>query len=129
MLLINVTESELRNHVDLFNTLTDSSVEIVDFQNKSSSRRNAARCRFVPRFSADKYGRISASGRRVKALCWHGHRDLFRHLFQAMPDLEIRTARATYKGLDGFEAEYPATGDYNIGSMMSPLAYRNACEC
>ena len=129
MLLINITEAELRNHVDLFNNMTDSSVEIVNLQDKSTGRRNAVRCRFVPRFSADKYGRLSHSGRRIKALCWHGHRDLFRFLFQARADLEIRTARATYKGLDGFEAEYPATGDHNIGMQCNPVRYKDACEC
>lgn len=65
---------------------------------------------------------------RVSAVCWHGHRDFFRAIFAILPDLKIRTACATYRGLDHFESTHRST-DRNIGSQMFPLYYTDACNC
>jgi len=79
--------------------------------------------------SKDDGAKVSASGRRSVALCWHGHRDVMQAIFDAHPDAILVTAMARYEGAEGFDDTYPATGDQNIGSMMQPLSYRDACNC
>jgi hypothetical protein len=59
-------------------------------------------------------------------LCWHGHRDVFRFLFKRYPKLRVVTRQARYDNLDHFEATYPAR-DRNIGSIMQPLMFSDAC--
>lgn len=73
--------------------------------------------------------RVSASGRRSVALCWHGHRDVMQEIFTRHPTALLVTAMARYDGADGFECEYPQTGDQNIGSIAQPLCYADACLC
>jgi len=73
--------------------------------------------------------RRSASGRRVAACCWHGHRDIMLGILGSYPDCRIKTAHADYRGLADFAAKYESTGDTNIGSHYQPMAYRDACNC
>lgn len=70
----------------------------------------------------------------VNALCWHGHRDFFRRLFTLAPASKVQT-RATRESVpggwytaDNFEREFGRT-DRNIGSMMHPMAFSEACWC
>lgn len=81
------------------------------------------------RKAADKGGRRGHSGRRVCACCWHGHRDVMSAIFAEYPDARLKTAQADYRGRDEFEAEFEGTGYANIGSMVEPLHYRDACDC
>lgn len=73
--------------------------------------------------------RLSHSGRRMVAACWHAHRDFMRAIFDIAPDAVLRSSMAVYRGKAGFEASYPDTGFRNIGSMMSPVNFKDACEC
>lgn len=73
--------------------------------------------------------RKSWSGRRLNAACWHAYRDVMIAIFEANPDARIYTAMAKYKGIDGFNANYPQTADQNIGSMASPAYMPELCEC
>src|SRR3990172_2863318 len=76
--------------------------------------------------------RVSASSfnteRRVSAACWHAYRDVMRALFEAGAT-RIKSAHADYRGLEGFEDLYPATGYKNIGSAFRPIQFREACDC
>ena len=73
--------------------------------------------------------RRSQSGRHMAKACWHVHRDVLGALFDLEPDARIVTARADYRGKTSFAANFAATGDQNIGSMMDPLTYCDACDC
>ena len=73
--------------------------------------------------------KVSASGRRSVALCWHGHRDVMIKLFKTHPNALLVTALARYDGVTGFEREYPDTAYQNIGSIAQPLAFEDACRC
>lgn len=73
--------------------------------------------------------RVSHTGRRIPSACWHVHRDFMKAIFDIAPDAVLRSCRAVYRGKDGFERDYPATAHINIGSMMQPLSFANACEC
>jgi len=64
-------------------------------------------------------GRISPSGRRVKAACWHAHGEFM----SALPDgTEIRTSgKVKYAG--------GMWEDWNIGSIVNPFYFSEACDC
>jgi hypothetical protein len=68
---------------------------------------------------------------RVAAVCWHGHRDVFRALYAALPQdvtLRITTGLAVYRDAAHFEATFPDS-DRNIGSQMRPCMASKACFC
>jgi hypothetical protein len=83
-----------------------------------------------------KYQRLSAipsyhggKQRRVNAVCWHGHRDFMFRLFDARPEAVLSSGIIRYRGREDFLAKFESTGDRNIGSIASPMAYREACTC
>lgn len=96
-------------------------------------RQQGHRVSFVLRLQPSrKYQRRSHSGRKVAAVCWHGHRDFFRELFRVNPLAEIRShwaAGSIHYTAGNFERVYPDTGYTNIGSMMQPCSYQDACDC
>lgn len=71
----------------------------------------------------------SSTGRRISAACWHAHRDVMRAIFKTAPDAILYTMLATYRGSDGFEHEFTATGSLNIGSRFAPMQRQHACAC
>lgn len=90
------------------------------------------RHQFVLRLnSSHAWQRYSHTGRRVAAVCWHGHRDFFRALFLLAPLAVVTTCRngKTRYDSETFEDVFPETGNGNIGSMFEPCAYRDACKC
>ena len=76
-----------------------------------------------------RYQRRGFTGRRINALCWHGHYAFMAALFERVPSARIVSAMVRYDGKDEFEAFADRTGDRNIGSEREPLAYRDACDC
>lgn len=71
-------------------------------------------------------GRISHSGRRVAAACWHVHGDFFMTCLAINGSAVIKSAgcadiKAGYTRADG--------QDRNIGSIASPMMYSEACDC
>lgn len=68
--------------------------------------------------------------RRIAAVCWHGHAAFFRALFKLAPDATVSTSRmgSVKYTAENFETTYGPTGDWNIGSMYQPVAFRDACD-
>jgi hypothetical protein len=78
------------------------------------------------------YGR---QGRRISAVCWHGHRDFYRALFRIAPEATVQTALTRgfargnrYYTAQNFERVYQET-DKNIGPLIAPVAHSEACTC
>ena len=88
------------------------------------------RFRIVP--VEGKYQKTSSSyfsrGRKCHAVCWHGHRDFLRELFEVAPNAVVITSLARYDGVEGFEANYEGT-DRNVGPQISPIRYSECCGC
>ena len=115
----------------------ESNVRIRDFKPLNTKRD---RWRFTLALAESKqYQRLSPSGRKVGAVCWHGHREFFRALFricQTSDACRDKTAvssnwsggKVSYTA-ENFERTYPATGYQNIGSSFQRMAYREACVC
>jgi hypothetical protein len=82
----------------------------------------------------EQYRRLGHTGRRVNAVCWHGHYAFMAALFALAPDAVIITASARYDGSGAFNREvgrYDGGRAYNqnIGSQFRPLTYGDACTC
>lgn len=74
--------------------------------------------------------------RRTYAICYHGHFEFMRRLFEAHPDTVIRSSmqlagagRTVYDGRDDFYDKAPELGHVNVGSRMMPIDYEDSCEC
>lgn len=73
--------------------------------------------------SKGKGGRIGVSGRRVCAACWHVHGDFFDSLFTVNPTAYV------WSGGHKITKDYGNWQDMNIGSLVNPLMYSDACDC
>ena len=72
----------------------------------------------------------NGSTRKINAVCWHGFRDFLIELYNISGNnFRVVTAQTTYNNKDDFYIKYPATGENNIGSMIEPLHYEDACNC
>jgi hypothetical protein len=73
--------------------------------------------------SKAKGGRLGQHGRRIAAACWHVHGDFFDALLKVNPSAVITTAFAR------IDADGGNWQDKNIGSIMFPMYYSEACDC
>ena len=107
------------------------SVDNVRVENMApiNAKHTRFRLKLTVRSSKERYGKRSFRGRRCHALCWHGFRDAFRKAFDVDPACEFHTALAKWKGKEHFEANYMESGFVDIGSVMCPRQWREACEC
>lgn len=77
--------------------------------------------RFTLRVSDSKGpgARLGFSGRHMTSACWHAHGTFF----DALPrEAVVKAGELTIRPGDMWQ-------DRNIGSMMQPLYYSEACEC
>lgn len=70
-----------------------------------------------------------SGGRKVHAVCWHGHADFMTLLFRRDPAARIETGVETYANEADFLARYVRTAFHNIGAPIAPVAMASACRC
>jgi hypothetical protein len=90
--------------------------------------------RFTLALALDKkYQRTSTNmffrGRRVNAVCFHGHEAFFRRLYALAPDADITSGMARFRSVGDLNEQADGIGDRDVGPMASPIAYRDCCEC
>ena len=115
---------------------------IVDISNKldinidyNSISKNCYRVVLKKYKSSPKYQRTgfitlkNGKKNKINSICWHGYKDFLTELYNIYDDLRIFTAQITYKSKKDFELNFESTGQKNIGSMVEPLQYQNACLC
>jgi hypothetical protein len=125
MIIKNVTVTQMEVALAIANRAYDGNLQFNRFEPR-------AKCiGFTLRVKSSKAPghRLSYSGRHLTAACWHAHRDFMRAIFDIAPNAVLRSCHAVYDGVAMFEANYRDTGYKNIGSMMQPLDFQNACEC
>lgn len=133
--IITVNAAGTRHRVKLYPLTTPDLYRPACKWHRDQDCASECRCRRKRGEAGDsKYQRTSSmvmfrEGRRVHAVCWHGFRDFFRAVYRREPDAVFRTAMATYRGSEGFEATFPETGHRNIGSQMAPVCAAEACRC
>lgn len=79
--------------------------------------------------SQNPFHKVSHSGRKLNAVCWHGHREVMREIFKIAPDAILVSTFARYEGREHFERTHGETGLRNIGSQVQPLMMQDACDC
>lgn len=73
---------------------------------------------------------VRGDGRRnVHAVCWHGHYNFMLRIFNLDATATFATGFDTWAGRNDFLDRAPMSGNANIGSIMYPLQYREACDC
>lgn len=108
----------------------------IEYVSKSRGGGETWRLTLKPKNSRGPGGRISVMGivwgegiRHVSAVCWHGHGDFFDALLSINPHAVFNVAgnRKIYVNL---HAEVVGNWeDRNIGSIMYPMYYSEACHC
>ena len=66
---------------------------------------------------------------KVGAICWHGFRDFMIAMYELDGNLRFVTAHTTYNNKDDFYIKFPDTAYKNIGSLMNPINFGDACLC
>jgi len=120
MRVLNVTRSEL---------VTAACESGVSLNECDSINKGNTSYRFTIRPINGKWQRVSHRGRKVHAVCWHGHLDFMRCLYGINPNAKFRTGMARYDSLEDLESNKGKAYHRNIGSMIYPMDYGDACEC
>ena len=115
----------------------DNHVQLYDYRELSDRfgtprRRRDGRMQHTftirPALGDETYRKVSArTGRRIWAVCWHGHFQFMAELFDIDPHARIRSAMARYDGRDEF---YRLAGDtrwLNVGSHTFPAYADDEC--
>lgn len=105
-----------------------------DAHNRTASKDGTPHCtaRLAVRDSRGLGSRTSWTGRHGPYACWHAYRDVLEKVFTRYPNAVIRAGsswRVTYRGMDGFRATYPETGNRNVGSQLEPVTMPELCDC
>ena len=90
----------------------------------TNSRAKYAR-KSAPMFNL--HGEVIRKGRRLKALCSHGWRDLIFALFNAGAN-RINTSQGKWESKGDFTRELYDLFCVNVGSRMFPVEMRELCE-
>jgi hypothetical protein len=114
----NVTRDEMYEALDKTNEIYSGNVEFNRFEGSRVFN-------FTLRVK-DSLGpgaRRGWTGRRMVAACWHVHGHFFEKLIEINPNAEIVSCYSKISAAGG------NWQDRNIGSMVQPLYYSEACEC
>ncbi len=116
----NVTESQLEQALTEVNKKYGNNV----IWNRAPERQGRS-YRFTLRVkdSHGKGARIGFTGRAMVSACWHVHGDFFDALFEIEPDTRIISAG------NEITINYGNWEDRNIGSIIHPMYYSEACNC
>lgn len=112
--------SELETALAAVNKMYKGNVVLLDPHCVS---KNRIQFRLSVNNSSDTGSRIGHSGRRVKAACWHVHGHFFDELFKINPECFVL---AQSKRITKEEGNWQ---DWNIGSIMNPMYFSEACDC
>lgn len=122
MTIKNITRAQLDNALAQVNKKYDDNVIYKDIESLNSK---GTRHRLTLRVSDSKKigARISYYGKRLVSACWHVHGDFFDAVIDQNDQAVIRTGRMVIDQNGG------NWQDFNIGSMMYPLYFSEACGC
>ena len=128
MVVKNITSKQLTEAVAELNTSYDNNIR---FNNREVLNNKGTRHRFTIRVK-DSHGtgsklghsrNINGEHRRTSSACWHTHGDLLDILFKINDECEVRSGGKLITSDNG------NWEDRNIGSMMVPMYFSEACEC
>ena len=115
-MIIYANREDIQLALDLANKPFAGNLEFNNFQRLSDTRY---RVTLKVKDSKGPGARRGFTGRRLINACWHAHGTFFDYL---PPDTKIVTA-----GLTTYPGE--PWQDRNIGSLIQPLYFSEACDC
>ena len=116
--LINNIANELKINIDYkFN-----SKNCINIKLNLGSSKDYQRTGFMYSDNLKRY-------HKVNAVCWHGFRDFLKKLYEISDSIRVVTAQTTYTTKADFYNTYENTGYNNIGSIVSPKYFKDACLC
>jgi len=120
MIASGLTEKQLYQAIKAVNKKYNGNVCFNRYPEKVGKR-----FRFTLRVkdSIGKGAKRGFTGRKTIHACWHVHGDYFEECFKLNPEAVIM---AGSKAITINEGNWQ---DRNIGSIMQPLYYSEACEC
>jgi hypothetical protein len=126
MQIRNVSESDLIKALEIVNRIYDNNITFNALESLNYARN---RWRVTLRVESSKKAghRVGFTGRRLISACWHVHGDFFDALLEINPNAVIITQLSRIYKENG--KTYGNWTDKNIGSIIQPLYYSEACEC
>jgi hypothetical protein len=119
MIVKNSNMEDMQKALDIINKDYDNNIKWKRFDKVGNNIRFTLRCVS----SRGKGAKIGYNGRHTISACWHVHGDFFDALLSINDKAIIKTAKKTIdKNGGNWE-------DWNIGSIMFPLYYSEACNC
>ena len=116
MIITGATQTQLEDALEEANRRFDWNLRWNRFEALSATRFHVTLRVEDSRRPGHRWGR---SGRRLVAACWHAH----GRFFDALPKgAVIRASGRVIRPGDPWE-------DRNIGSIIFPMYYSEACEC
>ncbi len=80
--------------------------------------------------SRGKGAKLGFDGKRhTVAACFHAHKAFLKELYDLAPGAKTISSQAIFEGKTQFDANAHFVGQKNIGSVMRPLEYGQACNC
>lgn len=116
----NTTPLELSQVLRVVNKKYDGNVE---FKRLPEWVGRSVRFTLKVKNSKGKGARLGFTGKHIASACWHIHGDFFEALLSVNPQAVIRAGSRVIDVRGG------NWDDWNIGSIVNPLYYSNACEC
>jgi hypothetical protein len=120
--MVNVSRDEIAKALELANEDFDGNLIFNRFEtvNVKGTRHRVT----IKTQSYDKPGyRRTHSGRRHPSACWHAWGTFIDRLFEIQPNAKVH-ANGSYQTADSWYWQ-----DRNIGSIMVPLYFSEACDC
>ncbi len=106
---------------------TDTGAELYNVRQKRQDGMGHA---FVIRPLGELFRKYTPhTGRKVWAVCYHGHAAFMQRVFDINPDATIISAMERFDGVQDFREKACDVGDQNVGSSYQPAYFSTACKC
>jgi len=126
MLIRNVTQQDLKKALTIVNRLFEENIMFNTFKRLG---KNSFRITLRVKSRKKAGHRIGFRGQRIISACWHVHGWFFEVLLRINPKAEIKALKRTIYVDSETGAIVNNWVDWNIGSMLEPLYYSEACDC
>jgi len=130
MEIVNVTEKDLKEALARINKKYENNIAFANFQQIGKNRYNVTLRVKDSKKAGHRiayWAYVNGKVRRLPYACWHVHGDFFDTLLDINSNAVIYALnRKIYKKGDEVIGNWE---DWNIGSIMYPLYYSEACEC
>jgi hypothetical protein len=118
---------EIKRALSILNKKYKGNITLIEMEN-ANLKKTAFRFRLSVKDSRKPGGRLgfmrlkNGERKHICSACWHVHGDFWDILFSINPETRVWAHKWITKEKGNWE-------DRQIGSMMDPLMYSEACDC